>query len=244
MTRNLNEIVTNWDELFSALSQNGVSEAPLLARVLQRYFGAIWSYLATIVKDENVADDLAQEFAVRFLRGDFQNLHPNKGRFRDFLKVVLRNMVMDHFRKQKHLVELNLDTLDDSRDLVSDEYDQLFVEHWREDLLRRTWQTFQSSSSGRGALYYEALCQFAGSGGMSSGELAEKLSASRAEPMNAATARQTLRRARQMFADCLREEVRQSLAANEDHPDAVEEELCELRLTKYLGSYPANRIPQ
>lgn len=241
MTRNLNEIATNWDELFSAHASNGSGESQLLARILQRYCGAVWSYLASIVKDENVADDLTQEFAVRFLRGDFNKLNPNKGRFRDFLKVVLRNMVVDHFRRQKHSVELDLNTLGDSQDSIADQYDQLFIEHWREDLLRRTWQTFESASSGRGVVYYEALCQFAGSGGMSSDELAKKLSTTRAEPMNAATARQTLRRARQMFADCLREEVRLSLSANENHPDAVEEELCELRLTRYLGSFPANR---
>jgi RNA polymerase sigma-70 factor (ECF subfamily) len=245
MSRNLNEIVTNWDELFSASARNGSASSPVLTSVLQRYFGAVWNYLASVVKDEHVADDLTQEFAIRFLRGDFHDLHPDKGRFRDFLKVILRNMVIDHFRRQKELpVDIDLQSICDPQVSAADQYDELFVEHWRQDLLQRTWNTFRNAGSRRGALYYEALYQFAESGGMNSGALAEKLSACRGEPVSAATARQILHRARQMFADLLREEVRQSLAAEASDADAVEEELCELRLTKYLGSFPANRSPK
>lgn len=245
MARNLNEIVTNWEELFSASARNGSASSPLLANVLQRYFGAVWNYLASIVKDDHVADDLTQEFAVRFLRGDFRNLHPEKGRFRDFLKVVLRNMVIDHLRKQKAAsTEIDLQGIHDPQNSAAEQYDELFLEHWRQDLLRRTWNTFRSSNDRQGAIYYEALRQFAESGGLNSEMLAQKLSTYRGAPVNAATARQILCRARQKFADCLRDEVRQSLSAENSGADDVEEELCELRLNKYLGTFPANRNPK
>jgi DNA-directed RNA polymerase specialized sigma24 family protein len=48
------------------------------------------------VRDPEVADDLAQEFALRFLRGDFQRADPERGRCRDYLKRALINLVHDY----------------------------------------------------------------------------------------------------------------------------------------------------
>ena len=60
-----------------------------------RYGGAVHRYLLASLRDVDAADELAQEFALRFLRGDFKNADPGKGRFRDFLKRAVYRLMVD-----------------------------------------------------------------------------------------------------------------------------------------------------
>src|SRR5258707_8610316 len=87
----LSGIQTHWSELLNAA--HGPQD------LLLRYFGAAQRYLLAIVQDPVTAEELAQDFAVRFLRGDFCGADRTKGRFRDFLKTCLRNQVRDHWRR-------------------------------------------------------------------------------------------------------------------------------------------------
>ena len=48
-----------------------------------------------------IQTQLAQEFALRFLRGDFRNADPGKGRFRDFLKRAVYHLMIDHHRARR-----------------------------------------------------------------------------------------------------------------------------------------------
>src|SRR5262245_53268672 len=95
----LSRISTQWSVLFQA--HQGQSEEIRTAQreLAQRYCGAVYRYLMGMVRDPDVADDLAQEFAVRFLAGKFRRVDPDRGRFRDFLKTALRHLVADHFRR-------------------------------------------------------------------------------------------------------------------------------------------------
>ena len=42
-----------------------------------------------MTRDEQLAEELFQEFALRMLRGDFRRAEPLRGRFRDYLKTVI-----------------------------------------------------------------------------------------------------------------------------------------------------------
>ncbi len=66
-----------------------------------RYGGAVQRYLLASVRDPDAASDLAQEFALRFLRGDFHRADPGRGRFRDFVKRAIYHLMIDHFRERK-----------------------------------------------------------------------------------------------------------------------------------------------
>ena len=92
---------THWTTLFRA--HQGESDADTGARqqLLLRYYGAVYRYLLGIVRDPAAAEDLTQEFAVRFLRGDFRRAAPERGRFRDFLKTAVRHLAMDHWRQKE-----------------------------------------------------------------------------------------------------------------------------------------------
>jgi RNA polymerase sigma-70 factor (ECF subfamily) len=69
--------------------------------VLLRYYQPIFRYLRAMVRDDDTAEELTHEFAVRFLRGDFRRADPSRGRFRDLLKRSLRHLVIDHWRRQR-----------------------------------------------------------------------------------------------------------------------------------------------
>ncbi len=243
MKTKLNEIVTNWEEIIAAHSGEFSEQAQLQARICQRYLGAVWAYLNGAVRDQHTAEDLAQEFAFRFVRGDYRNLHPSRGRFRDYVKVVLRNLVADYYRRQPvKLHAANLDQVAGPSEPPDVALEKLFNDRWRQDLLRRTWESFQLACARREAPYYDVLHYHAQHVRLTSAELAEYVSTLRGESISAATVRQTLLRAKQIFAGCLRDEIRDSLV--DASPEAIEEELCDLALAKYVDPKPGSKKPR
>ena len=66
-----------------------------------RYSGAVHRYFLTAVNNPDEAEELDQEFAIRFLRGDFRRSDPEKGRFRDYVKRAVQNMISDYYRRKK-----------------------------------------------------------------------------------------------------------------------------------------------
>jgi len=74
----------------------GADGAAVLRQLVLRYSGAVYRYLVGALRDSDAAADLAQEFAVRFIRGDFRRASPDRGRFRNYLKSALINLVNDY----------------------------------------------------------------------------------------------------------------------------------------------------
>src|SRR5262245_63341462 len=78
----LSRIETTWTLVFQA-HQGQEPDALARQRLLLRYRGAIYRYLLGALRDPDAAEELAQEFAVRFLQGGFRRADPQQGRFRD-----------------------------------------------------------------------------------------------------------------------------------------------------------------
>ena len=98
----LNRISTLWTLVRTAHGPGADDEARVdaQAKLLERYQRAIYRYLLHVLRrDADAADELFQEFALRFLRGDFKGADQRRGRFRDFLKGVLIHLVADHHRR-------------------------------------------------------------------------------------------------------------------------------------------------
>ena len=97
----LSQILTHW----SAVIRDPPRARPPVTwaqrELMERYGGAAHRYLLGITHDPEAADELAREFAVRFLRGDFRNVEPARGRFRDFVKQGIRNLVIDDLRRRQ-----------------------------------------------------------------------------------------------------------------------------------------------
>jgi RNA polymerase sigma-70 factor (ECF subfamily) len=241
----LSRISTLWTDVFEAHGGQGAESAAAQKRLLQRYCGAIYRYLRAALRDPDAADELAQEFALRFVRGDFKKADPGKGRFRDYVKTALFHLVATYHRHKGR----------DPRALPGDNYeppdrspphdevaDKEFLDRWREALLARCWEALARLERETGQLYHTALHFRSSNPEVSSAEMAEQLGAKLGCPLTAAGIRQTIHRARAKFADLLIAEVAASLGA--DETEAIEQELADLGLLPFCQDALARRKGQ
>jgi hypothetical protein len=84
-------------------AHEGEGDAAIAARqqLVTRYYGAGYRYLLGMVRDPDAAEELAQDFALKLLRGDFKHFDPQHGRFRDFVKAALANLVRDYWQQKE-----------------------------------------------------------------------------------------------------------------------------------------------
>ncbi len=228
----LSQIRTNWSQLFAAAGTTSESASEAQKSLLLDYSGAVFRYLLGALKNEHTASDLAQEFAVRFLRGDFRSVAPEKGRFRDFLKRTLCNLVNDHFRRQMAEQRRVQSVAHEEKFGDDSETDRLFDEDWVIEVLRRAWNALEEDQKQNNTQYYNVLRARAESPELNSKQLCESLSKTLANPaLNEAWVRQNVSRARKLFARLLYSEVEKTL--KDATPESVEEELAALGLLKY-----------
>ena len=103
----LSQMSTQWTMVFQAHSGTPDEAHIAASRLMCRYAGAVHRYLLKALKDPDAADELDQEFALRFLRGDFKNSDPNRGRFRDYVKRAVQNLINDYYRRKRPVVSLD-----------------------------------------------------------------------------------------------------------------------------------------
>jgi RNA polymerase sigma-70 factor (ECF subfamily) len=222
----LSQVATQWTLLAQAQGDTRAAASEVWRALMHRYCGAAYRYLVGAVRNEELALELFQEFAVRFLRGDFRLADPHKGRFRDYVRTALMHLVTDHFRQIKAWPQALPEELIDPRDSAQDpdNANDQFVASWRDELIDRTWQTLAQSQPS-----YHALLMFhVGQPGILASELAARLAEELQRPISADNARVMLHRARRRFAELLVAEVEHSL--ERPTPAALEEELKTLRL--------------
>src|SRR5262245_49194788 len=101
LNQRLSRISTLWTLLQQAHA--GPADAATSAQrlLMQRYLGSVYHYLLGALRDEAAAEELLQEFAARFLRGDFRRADPQRGRFRDYVKTALIHLVDDYHRAER-----------------------------------------------------------------------------------------------------------------------------------------------
>jgi RNA polymerase sigma-70 factor (ECF subfamily) len=232
LDKRLSRISTLWTEVFRAHAATADAASAAQQRLLQRYHGAVYLYLLGAVHDPDVAGDLAQEFALRFVRGDFRRADPERGRFRDYVKTALIHLVNDHYRARqawpRPLVADRPEPAASPPDSADSE--RQFLATWREELLERTWQALADAN----AVYHTVLHLRVEAPDLSSAQMAEHLSAGRDKPVSADWVRKTLQRAQAKFADLLVEEVALSLSGGKE--TELEQELRELDLLRYCRS--------
>lgn len=229
----LSQIVTLWSVVRRA--HDGQSDAVQAAQqeMLDRYGGAVRRYLLGSLRNEDAADEVFQEFALRFVRGDFEKVDPMQGRFRAYLKTVVYRLVVDYQRRkqrqgrQQPLVEegpaCQAEPLDNS--------DQQFLDGWRAELLARCWTALEQSGDREGTPYFTVLRFRAEHPELRSAELAKPLGELLGKPLAAGNVRVLIHRARRRFAELLLEEVAHSLDTHDR--ETLSQELIELNLYEY-----------
>lgn len=204
--------------------------------LLDRYGGAVRRYALAALRDEDAADEVFQEFALRFVRGDFGQVDPERGRFRAFVKTVVYRLIVDYQRRAKKRgregpMHSNIaePAAADGDEAPTD--DATFQASWRDELLARCWQKLADDQERSGKPYHTVLRFRVDHADLHSPELAAGLSEKLGKPINAGAVRVLLHRAREAFAELLLDEVVESLA--DGSLDEAEEELIELDLLEY-----------
>ena len=82
----LGDISTSWRRLHDPL------------RFVMTYGPAVRAYLLAILRDVHEADEALQDLLVRVTERGFPSADPGKGRFRDYLKVVVRHAALKRTR--------------------------------------------------------------------------------------------------------------------------------------------------
>jgi RNA polymerase sigma-70 factor (ECF subfamily) len=229
----LSQLTTLWSEVLEATQGSGAAASDAQERLMQRYGGAVYQYLLGVTRDRHAADDLSQEFALRFLRGDFRNVRPEKGRFRNFVKTAVLNLVTDHHRRQRARPPLmGPDTPEPAVEFdPGEQMESQFLASWRQELLTRAWEALEREQQKTDQPLYAALRLKADHPELRAAELARRLGEQLGQEFNENWLRQLLYRARRRFADFLLDDVAQSLP--EPDRSQIEDELETLGLLEY-----------
>lgn len=224
----LTEIQTEWTLIRSAhqISDTGVTPSDIqqaMERLISRYHEAVGRYLRIKLHDQNLADEVSQEFWTKLLQGKLAGADPSKGRFRDYLRTVLHRLIIDHFRGRKVQSLPPGDILDPAS--TDEEFDNV----WRESVIARAMrrlETFEAmTAKNRYATVLQLRTKFPDA---PIDDLARKLAEQLNEPVTPEAYRKTLQRAREKFKELLIQELRETIhpAERED----IEAEINDLRL--------------
>ena len=234
----LSQIETRWSLVLEAHQGQGDSAFSAQRELVERYAGAVHRYLLRVTLDPDVAGDLAQEFALRFLRGDFHRADPRRGPFRSYVKRSVLNLVIDARRRWKHQPgplpgdgEGLSAPAQDSLDL-----DQQFLGCLREEILSRAWERLARRQAQTGQPFFTVLRLRAEHPTLRSHELAAHLTELWGKEVTAGWVRQNLRRAREKFVEFIQTEVIHSLGSPTD--EECDEEMRKLGLWAYCRKEP------
>jgi RNA polymerase sigma-70 factor (ECF subfamily) len=231
--RHISQIETIWPVLRQAHEGDAAAVNAAQQVILQRYRPAIYRYLVACLGDTEAADDLCQEFSLRFCRGDFRNANPAKGRFRDLLKSSLYHLIIDyHKRRNRRMPQLSPEAPEPEADSASTlDSDRQFLAAWRADLLNKAWEQLAQEEQKSGRPMHTVLHFRAANQDMRSAQMAEHLTEKLGKEVTSDWVRKWLHAARERFAELLLDEV----AASLDDPtrEAIEQELMDLELYQY-----------
>jgi len=232
---NLDMIETRWSILRRAYQPDAASAADARSFLVLRYAPAIRGYVQALTRNEADADELAQDVIVRLIQGDFAGADPNRGRFRDLLKVSVKNMVRSFWDKRQRRGAIDKRLAEDSarEESYEQETDEAWSNQCRDSLIETAMgrlEEYQKANAGN--VFYDALRIRSTFPELDSTGLAAELSKLHGREINAANYRQQLKRARTRFAEYIVEEVAQSL--DMANADRIQEELIELGLYDYI----------
>ena len=96
----MSNIVKSDKELIERYQDGDVHSFELL---IGRYQKQVYSYILTLVKDKQLADDVFQDTFVKVIRTVKSKAYKDDGRFVQFAMRIAHNLVIDHFRKENRI---------------------------------------------------------------------------------------------------------------------------------------------
>lgn len=200
-----------------------------LGALIDVYWRPLYFYLRGTRLGVEDAKDLTQAFFAALLEKDFLKLvDREKGKFRTFLLVALKHFVSnerDKARAQKRgggrkLLPLDFDAAERNfaRELTdADTPERLYVRKWAQELSARVLERLQAEFAARGKQdLFKALKPHL-AGGKDYEALAPKLG------LSVANIKVTVHRARQRYAELLRQAVRDTVRSDAEVDDELNE---------------------
>ena len=96
----MSNIVKRDKELIERYQDGDVHSFELL---IGRYQKQVYSYILTLVKDKQLADDVFQDTFVKVIQTIKSKGYKDDGRFVQFAMRIAHNLVIDHFRKENRI---------------------------------------------------------------------------------------------------------------------------------------------
>lgn len=225
--QHLSQMATSWTILQRAHQGPAEDAGDARRAVLDRYAPAVYRYLLGAVRDRDRADELFQDFALKFLRGDFHRACPERGRFRDYLKSALYHLIVrEQTRRRPRSLTRDLpEPAPDPAPTISPDQDEAFLQALREELIHRAWDRLEQRENHDGRPLFTILRFRTDQPELDSEAAAAELSRRLGRPLSAGWVRKWHHLARRQFAIELCDEVAQTLGSADPDPDDLEREL-------------------
>ncbi|SKA86675.1 RNA polymerase sigma-70 factor, ECF subfamily [Prosthecobacter debontii] len=222
---------TQWATICLAAHGSEEQRREALQALCLTYRLPLYTFLRSLGRGHEVAEDTVQEFYLRLTNGRLLSLAtPEKGRFRTLLLKAIKNLDQDLQRgdqAQKRGGDMEMMSLDHPAVLerLQDELiqhlspEKVFDRAWANVLIDRTRVRLQQhyTTLGKVALFAELFPRIAGDKSATD-FLAD--TATRLE-MSEAAVKTAFWRMRQLYGEIFRDEVRQTVVSQEDIEDEV-----------------------
>jgi len=239
----ISDITTQWTIFNDALKGDATIAQNARQKVIERYSGAVRRYAVVVLRDQNLADDVLQDFAMKVLCGDFRHATPTKGRFRDYLKTSLRRLIRSYLAAQAGLPisfpeSYDGPSIEDDPMAEQEEQDRFF---WRKEFVNRAWARLEAQERHKGRdLPFDVLLKYRYKEKPSAAEVAAYFSEKLGRPISVMKIRGARHEARVFLKKALLDEVARTLRV--PSRENVHEELIDLGLHRWLDDQLKNRV--
>lgn len=222
---------TQWTMIGDAANPKSPAREAAVEELCARYWYPLYAFTRRQGYREQEAEDLIQEFFVRFIQKDFlASVGRDKGRFRTFMLVCLKRFLADQWRRshtkkrgggRRSSIDLpraeEMIALEANKDLTPE---QQFERRWALQLLQTALQqlTEEMDRHGKRALFNKLLPHL----------VQEQVKVPQAEiarefAMTPGALRMEALRIRQRFALCVRREIAKTVADPNDVEDEIKQ---------------------
>lgn len=78
-----------------------------ISELIERHSQRVRSYIAMMVKDDDIADDIFQETFIKAVKVIDEGRYTDSGKFLSWVLRIAHNRVLDHFRREKNSRTIN-----------------------------------------------------------------------------------------------------------------------------------------
>lgn len=221
----LNRITTQWSDVTSPV------------QFVARYAPAIHNYLRVLLADDHDADEAAQEFLAKVSQQGFERLTLDRGRFRDYLIVAVRNTALNTIKRKQRDRTREAPLIDaPAPDTAAYPSDQAWITHWKRCLLDRSWrELFNHERKTPGNLFHTILKARSDNPEPDDETLSRQVSRQVGRLVTPEAFRKQLSRGRRKFAEIILEEVAQTI--EDPTPERVEDELNDTGMMEFIRPF-------